>query len=43
MFKDAGLIVAIAVPTLGTWGNKKIKALEKRAQTEAGAHAMVRL
>jgi len=41
LFKDAGLITAIAVPELGKWGNKKIKALEKRARTEAGAEAMV--
>ena len=41
MFSGAGLVVAIAVPTLGTWGNKKIKALEKKAKTEAGASAMI--
>jgi aspartyl-tRNA synthetase len=41
MFKDAGLIVAISVPTLGTWANGKIKDLEKRAKTEAGARAMI--
>lgn len=41
MFKDAGLIVGISVPTLGTWANKKIKALEQRAKTDAGAKAMI--
>jgi aspartyl-tRNA synthetase len=41
IFKDAGLIVAIAVPTLGTWGSKKVKALEKRARVEVGAQAMI--
>jgi tartrate dehydratase beta subunit/fumarate hydratase class I family protein len=41
MFKDAGLVVCVAVPTLGTWATKKIKALEMRAKTEAGATAMV--
>jgi aspartyl-tRNA synthetase len=41
IFKDAGLIIAISVPTLGTWGNKKIKALEKRAKTEAGASSLI--
>ena len=41
LFADNELVLAIAVPTLGTWGNKKIKALEKRAKTEAGAAAMV--
>lgn len=41
MFKDAGLVVAIAVPTMGTLGGKKVKALEKRAKAEAGAKAMV--
>ena len=41
MFKEAGLVIGISVPTLGTWGNKKIKALEMRAKTEAGAKAMI--
>ena len=41
LFRDAGLITAIVVPELGKWGTKKIKALEKRARTEAGAGAMV--
>lgn len=41
IFKEAGLIIAISVPTLGTWGNKKIKALEKRAKTEAGAQSLI--
>eukprot|EP00617_Octactis_speculum_P009555 CAMPEP_0185797288 /NCGR_PEP_ID=MMETSP1174-20130828/161533_1 /TAXON_ID=35687 /ORGANISM="Dictyocha speculum, Strain CCMP1381" /LENGTH=626 /DNA_ID=CAMNT_0028492711 /DNA_START=148 /DNA_END=2028 /DNA_ORIENTATION=- len=41
LFRDAGLILAIAVPGLGKWGNKKVKALEKRARTEAGAGALI--
>lgn len=41
MFREAGLVIALAVPTMGTLGNKKVKALEKRAKTEAGASAMV--
>jgi len=40
IFKDAGIIVGIAVPSLGTLGNKKIKALEKRAKAEAGDRAL---
>ncbi len=41
MFKDAGLVIAIAVPTMGTLSTKQLKALETRAKAEAGAKAMV--
>lgn len=41
LFKDNELVLGIAVPTLGTLGNKKIKALEKQAKQDAGANAMI--
>lgn len=41
LFRDSELVIGIAVPTLGTWGNKKIKGLEKQAKQDCGATSMI--
>ena len=41
LFRDAELVLALAVPTYGTLSSKKLKDLEKKAKTDTGASAMI--
>ena len=41
LFRDAELVLALAVPTYGALSSKKLKDLEKKAKTDTGASAMI--